>query len=284
MPGGTFELGRAGCDPDDTVCSTERVCSTGTDEVSCDANEKPSVTATIRPYWLDRFEVTVGRYRKFVDAIVAGWRPTPGAGKHGYLNGLDLGWVDGWPFDETTKSAIDAALACNATFGSWTPSPGPNETSPITCLTWYTSYAFCIWDGGFLPTEAEWELAASGGEERVFPWSSPPSDATLDSSRACYSGCGIWRPVGSYPAGDGKWGHADLAGNVYERVLDWLVVPYPTDPCIDCANIGGNLLLLVLRGGSFEHHAVNLRSAMRVADAVHQPLHNGGVRCARAAQ
>src|SRR5262245_36043191 len=85
----------------------------------------------------------------------------------------------------TSASARDALLLCDPMYGTWTSSEGPNENKPINCLNWYAAYAFCIWDGGFLPTEAEWELAASGGEERVFPWSDPPGSTTVSASDAC---------------------------------------------------------------------------------------------------
>ena len=157
-------------------------------------------------------------------------------------------------------------LSCTSNRGGdWTASPGAHEDLAINCVNWYQAYAFCIWDVGFLPSEAEWNYAAAGGsEQRAFPWSNPPSDETF-CSRANYddymtipkSGCvttdiPFWTVGFASPEGDGKWGHADLAGNVAEWTLDWFA-PYAR-PCNDCAflsTVAQPTTIRVQRGGSF---------------------------------
>ena len=57
----------------------------------------------------------------------------------------------------------------------------------VEAESWYDAYAFCIWDGGFLPSEAELEYAAAGGsQQREYPWGS--TDPGTDSQHAIY-GC-----------------------------------------------------------------------------------------------
>lgn len=64
----------------------------------------------------------------------------------------------------------------------------PTQNYPINCVNWYEAYAFCIWDGGFLPTVAEWNYAAVGGSEyRFFPWSVPPEAIAIDCTYASYT-------------------------------------------------------------------------------------------------
>ena len=85
--------------------------------------------------------------------------------------------------------------------------------------------------------------------------------------------------VGSQsPVGDGKWGHSDLGGNVWEWMLDWVDV-YPV-PCDDCADLTSNTVR-GFRGGAYNTTATQVRPATR-GDAMptfRDPAN--GVRCAR---
>ncbi len=94
---------------------------------------------------------------------------------------------------------------------------------PVTNVTWYDAAAYCQWLGSRLPTEAEWEYAARGGGNAMFPW----GDATADPSRANYSvsGFGTTTAIGTYPPNG--YGLYDMAGNVWQFMADeW--APYST--------------------------------------------------------
>jgi len=247
----------------------------------------------VSSFRLDRYEVTVGRFRKFVEDVVAtGWQPAPGSGKHTHLGGIanESGWDASWPALPTTQSAWDTALSCGITgqTWTWTSTAGANERRPINCLTWYRAYAFCIWDGGFLPTESEWEYAASGGEERLYPWSAPPASTTLDTTHASYgclgdgvAGCTLADiiDVGTKSAGSGRWGHADLGGNLWELVLDYYVPAYVA--CSDCAELDP-ATNRVIRGGVYNDDWWSMRAANRFYQDPAVRGANAGVRCARA--
>jgi formylglycine-generating enzyme required for sulfatase activity len=89
-------------------------------------------------------------------------------------------------------------------------------------------------------------------------------------------------PVGSVSAGNGKWGQADLAGNVWEWNLDWYASPYPQTLCLNCANTT-SASQRVFRGGSFSNSASYVLSSGRGNVAVPTNLNlSVGARCARA--
>jgi formylglycine-generating enzyme len=260
------------------------------DAVTFTDNSNP---ATISDFRLDTYEVTVGRFRQFIAATVAGWSPPPGSGIHTSLShGLfdantsapEGGWQSEWDAGiYHTQDAWNATLACE-TSSSWTANAGTNEHLPIGCVSWFQAYAFCIWDGGYLPSEAEWNYAAAGGsEQRVYPWSTPATSSAIDCTYANIADCvSALLPVGALsPKGDGRWGQADLTGNVNEWVLDEYAA-YPV-PCIDCARVSSgtpSTTRRAIRGGTLQFPAVVVVSA-RFSDDPHAGGVLTGVRCAR---
>ena len=254
--------------------------------------------ATISNFRLDKYEATVERFRAFM-AYGTGTQashPSVGAGAHPNIPGT--GWEASWNSSLVADMpTLIAALKCDPTFQTWTASPGANEHRPINCITWYEAMAFCAWDGGFLPTEAEWNYAATGGDEqRAYPWSGPASSLTLDGSYASYAqndgadcggdgmpGCAVTDlvEVGTKPAGDGRWRQSDLVGNVEEWVLDWYASTYTT-PCSDCASLT-TTGYRVQRGGSFSSDSTGLRTGIRKGNLPTPRSYTSGVRCARSA-
>lgn len=241
-----------------------------------------SFPATLSDFYLDKYEVTVGRLRAFVDAG-RGTRKNPpaeGAGAHPKLAGS--GWRPVW--NEALApdtAALRASLKCYDTYQTWTDEPAGNEKKAANCVDWYTTFAFCVWDGGRVATEAEWMYAASAGsEQRYYPWSNPPSSTAIDDSFAAYCGGTCWsmQDVGMKPKGDGKWGHSDLGGNAWEWTLDWNSSAVPV-PCRDCAVLEGGTWRNA-RSGAYNDLAATLRSATR---HVYDPAYHGiiGLRCAR---
>lgn len=250
--------------------------------------------ATVADFRLDKYEVTVGRFRKFVDAVVGGWTPLNGSGTHTHLNGgsglattsggNEVGWEIGWNTNlPSSTTAWEASLECNTTRATWTPTAGANERRPINCVSWYQASAFCIWDGGFLPSDAEWNYAAAGGsEQRVYPWSSPPSTTAISDAEAVYCGgsCAGTRNVGSTsPSGNGRYGQADMAGNVWEWVQDW-VRPPPYPPCNNCADLTPSPGR-VFRGGAFSYGASDLLASVRYGYPPTGGTYSIGARCSR---
>lgn len=244
----------------------------------------PSYAAVVGPFRLDTYEVTVGRFRAFVDAGkgTRSTAPMPGAGAHADIAGS--GWTTAMTMVlPVTTAGLRTNLGCGAN-ALWTDAPGANESRALNCVSWHEAMAFCIWDGGYIPTEAEWNFAAAGGsDQRAFPWSNPGFSTAIDASRASYGAEGAFFVVGAKPAGNGRWGHADLAGGLWEWTIDRRVVPYPSMFCTNCATLTGGSDWVV-RGGSLYDGPANLRTGTRSRDNSIDPGERQpdvGVRCAR---
>ena len=248
--------------------------------------------ATVSDFQLDTYEVTVGRFRQFVTAGQGIQTNPPVSGMYAHPRIAGSGWDPNWNSSlATDMSALIAAVKCQVTYQTWTDTPGNNENRPMNCITWYEAMAFCGWDGGFLPTESEWNYAATGGaDQRAYPWSSPPGFLGIDSTRASYqcsgdgtAGCAVTDliAVGTKPAGNGRWDQSDLAGNVWEWALDWFTSQYSQNPYVDCADLTPSTSR-VIRGGDYGDVVAHMRTGDRYSGfAPGNRGPNVGVRCAR---
>jgi formylglycine-generating enzyme required for sulfatase activity len=252
-----------------------------------------SFPATVSPFTMDKFEVTVGRFQNFVAVYPAN---VPKAGQGRSHSPDDGGWDPSWPMPASAKDLTDQ-LACDG--GTWQNPPATDPLlaqRPVNCVSFYLAYAFCIWEGGRLPTEAEWNYAAAGGsEQRIYPWSSPHDNSDIGPQNAVYvddaDPNGLPNTVGSracvgstVSCGDGRWGHSDLVGNVLEWTLDYYADPYPSMDCLDCVNASAQAAR-VLRGGSYKtplvavEGAALLSSSYRWSDGPLDFDNSTGFRC-----
>jgi sulfatase modifying factor 1 len=221
-------------------------------------NEKPPHTVYLDGYWMGKYEVTVRQFGLFVrDA---------GYVTQAEKNGGAYTWTgENWE----QKEGID-----------W-KNPGfkQEDNHPVVCVSWNDAVEYCKWLSGKkgvnfkLPTEAQWEKAARGTDQRKYPWGNHDPYYN-DKWYANYAAHDSWEkrgedgfeytsPVGSYLQGASPYGLLDMAGNVLEWCSDWYGSdcyknsPQKNPPGPDSG------AYRVLRGGGWGYYAVYLRCSVR---------------------
>lgn len=204
------------------------------------------LTRAVAPFWMARYPVTIVQFQAFLqDWYQEGhWRLPPG---------FPVNLPDDYPPPKHRAR---------------------HGNHPADSVNWWDAYLFCNWLSarlGFevrLPTEYEWQLAATGGDaERTYPWG-PDWDPRQEPWRANTSESELNRStaVGMYPAGASPAGVLDMAGTVFEWCLDpfeiseaagrsWLSRLVSKQPVQENRRVG--------RGGSWGLYPVNARSAAR---------------------
>ena len=247
IPGGTFQMG---IDPAD-IPRFQKIFAIENARLFQD--ELPRHTVIVKDFYIDKNLVTNAQFKAFVDAN-PDWSP------------------------DTIRKDFD-----NGNYLQHWASPASRNarpTHPVVNVNWFAAASYCIWAGKRLPTEAEWEFAAGGGQNRVFPW----GDELPDETRANFNDdVGTTTPVGAYPPN--PYGLHDMAGNAWQFLADgW--APYSAaelqgPPLLVLSQPG--ILRRVIRGGSYAGHAVNLWIEYRDSHPSNGSQPFVGFRCAQPA-
>ena len=218
-------------------------------------DEQPVHTVALDAFWMDRTEVTNAQYAQCVAAGAC----AP-------------------PSDD--RSYGRSSYYGDADFANY----------PVVYVDWFQATAYCMWAGGQLPSEAQWEYAARGPEGYVFPWGNAFDGAHLNycddscpfdwADRAGQDGSADTAPVASYPAGASWCGALDMAGNVWEWVADWYG-KYPSGRQVNPTGPSSGAQR-VLRGGGFDYLQAFVRAANRGLDSPSRHYYHTGFRCVMA--
>ncbi len=185
------------------------------------AHERPVHTVYLDTFKISRYEITYNQYDMFCDET-------------GRAKPDDFGWG--------------------------------RDTRPAAGVSWTDADAFCRWLSSksgkniTLPTEAQWEKAARGTDQRTFPWGDAEPDCNLANHNNCV---GRTMPVGSYASGVSFYGVHDLAGNAWEWCGDWYAADYYSNSPAQNPTGPSSGTYRVHRGGGYNSAPSSMRCSNR---------------------
>jgi formylglycine-generating enzyme required for sulfatase activity len=173
---------------------------------------------------------------------------------------LDAFWIDRTEVSNDMYRRCVQAGGCTSPAHSRRYGPAEYGDHPALGISWNQAVAYCTWAGRRLPSEAEWEKAARGTDGRLYPW----GEEAPDPSRLNFDHLiDDTSPVGSHPAGASPYGALDMAGNVWEWVADGYDENYYAESPDKNPRGGNSVNRRVLRGGSWNTQAHNVRVSNR---------------------
>ena len=168
---------------------------------------------TLPAFWIDEYEVTIGQYAQFLEAIKANpasVQESPDAPKaHRHDN---VQWTTLYTVAKSGGLYNEAPVDLNC---------------PAVFVDWFDAYAYAKWKGRRLPTQQEWEKAARGTDGRTYPWGNDATQISKVNTSADYhaengamkgqiDGYNRWSPVDAMTGDRSPYGVMDMAGNVSE--------------------------------------------------------------------
>lgn len=203
-----------------------------------DVDEEPVHEVYLDAFYMDRYEVTSQQFSRFLN-------------EH--------------PSDVHRFIRLDPSVTLEQGEDGVRPRSGL-EQYPANGVSWYGADAYCRWKGKHLPTEAQWEKAARGTDQRIFPWGNKEPDDKRATYRRHFEKLGFkaLEPVDSMEQGSSPYGIHHMAGNVWEWVADWYAADYyeesgnsknPKGPAMGISK--------VLRGGNWYYKAYYMRTTYR---------------------
>jgi formylglycine-generating enzyme required for sulfatase activity len=186
-------------------------------------DETPPHFVTVSPFYIDTVEVTVGQFARF-------------ASGSGYKTSAERNGASSWRDFNTTD----------------------RQRQPVRRVSWADATRYCAWVGKRLPTEAEWELAAKGRSDRLYPWGN-----SFDG-RANTKEYGANQPLDTASLGNrSPYGAYDMVGNVWEWVADWYSGNYYANSPSSNPRGPASGSERVIRGGSYNSRAERATTTVR---------------------
>jgi sulfatase modifying factor 1 len=294
----------------------------GGDNDQADKDEYPKHTVELSSFYMDITEVTNAQFKAFADAT--GYVTT--AEKKPDWEELKKSLPPGTP-KPPDSVLVAASLVFKATGGpvnlqdyaqwwewvpgaNWKEPQGPGSTItgkdnyPVIHISWDDAMAYCKWSGKRLPTEAEWEYAARGGQQNnIYPWGNEHINTGQTKANSWEGnfpylnkktdGYVTSAPVKQYAPN--KYGLYDMAGNVWEWCSDWYNFNYyqtakekisinPKGPAQSYDPQDPYTPKRSLRGGSFlcnDTYCSGYRVARRMKTSPDTGMEHTGFRCVR---